>query len=104
MRAPAAAESTAASTAVAAVERVPPARVRSPAQVDCGGPIRIAGFTEVVVRDVQIRFVSIITLILKFLPACIPVVMILGGIALGGYWLYQKYGGLVTELVKPHLL
>ena len=106
VRAPATAEPAAAPTAVPAVVPVPPppARAPAPAQVDYGGPIRIAGVTEVVVRDVQIRFTAMIALILKFLLACIPVTLILGGIALGGYWLYQKYGGLVTDLVKPYLL
>ena len=102
VRAPATAEPA----AVPAVVPVPPPRARAPApaQVDYGGPIRIAGVTEVVVRDVQIRFTAMIALILKFLLACIPVTLILGGIALGGYWLYQKYGVWVTELVKPYLL
>lgn len=69
--------------------------------VELAGPVRIDGITEVVVRDVQIRFSAMVVLLLKFVLACVPVGLILGGVAFGGLWLYQKFGTQIMERVMP---
>jgi hypothetical protein len=59
------------------------------------GPQRLVptdGVAEVVVRDVQIRFSAMVVLLLKFVLACIPVGLILGGLGFAGLWLYEKFG------------
>ena len=102
--APAAAPAAPASNAP--VHRVPEPAPPAPRQsdyddhvVELAGPVRIDGVTEVIVRDVQIRFSAMVVLLLKFLLACIPVGLIFGGLGYGGLWLYQRFGPQVMERI-----
>lgn len=63
------------------------------------GPVRIDGITEVVIRDVEIRFSAMVVLVLKFVFACVPVGLILGGLGFGALWLYEKFGAQVLERI-----
>ena len=70
------------------------------ARAEVTGPITIDGVTEVVVRDVQIRFTAMVILILKFVLACIPVGIILGAVALVGSWLYGRFGAQIESFLQ----
>jgi hypothetical protein len=63
------------------------------------GSVRIDGITEVVIRDVEIRFSAMVVLVLKFVFACVPVGLILGGLGFGGLWLHEKFGAQVVERI-----
>ena len=69
-------------------------------RAEISGPITIDGVTEVVVRDVQIRFSAMVVLLLKLVIACIPVGLILGALGFAGLWLFERFGGPVMELLQ----
>ncbi|MEM7406826.1 MAG: hypothetical protein AAF458_16125 [Pseudomonadota bacterium] len=75
----------------------------APARAELSGPIQIDGVTDVVVRDVQIRYGTMVRLMFKFLFACIPVAVVLGVLIGGAWWIYSKYGDLLLSYVRPYL-
>ena len=76
-----------------------PASVKS-APVEISGPITINGVTEVVVRDVQIRFSAMVVLLLKLVLALVPVGLIFGAVALLLNWLYGRFGAELKSLMQ----
>jgi hypothetical protein len=81
-------------------QQLAPAAAATPAPAAISGPITINGVTEVVVRDVQVRFSAMVVLLLKLVLALIPVGLIFGAVALLLNWLYARFGAELKSLMQ----